>query len=73
MIASNGELLESSPRFSYADFTLTTMVDIETNRPHSYIKSPITDGGWKVSVPFKFSDDVAPIPPSRIGSFEAVI
>jgi NAD+ synthase (glutamine-hydrolysing) len=62
MIASNGELLESSPRFSYADFTLTTaVVDIETNRlNHSYIKSPITDSGWKVSVPFKFSDDVAP-------------
>jgi NAD+ synthase (glutamine-hydrolysing) len=32
MIASNGELLESSPQFSYADFTLTTaVVDIETN------------------------------------------
>jgi hypothetical protein len=48
-------------QFSYADFTLTTAVGIETNRlNHSYIKSPITDGGWKVSVPFKFSDDVAP-------------
>jgi NAD+ synthase (glutamine-hydrolysing) len=36
-------------------------VDIETNRlNHSYIKSPITDGGWRVSVPFKFSDDVTP-------------
>lgn len=62
MIASNGQLLESSPRFSYSDFTLTTaVIDIENNRlSHSQIKSPVVNGNWKVSVPFRFPDDLLP-------------
>lgn len=62
MIASNGELLESSQRFSYADFTLTTaVIDVETNRQsHSIIKSPLINSNWRVNVPFKFPDDVEP-------------
>ncbi len=63
MIASNGHLLESSPRFSYADFTLTTaVIDIETNRlSHAMVKSPVVNGNWKVSVPFRFPDNLSPV------------
>lgn len=62
MIASNGHLLESSPRFSYADFTLTTaVIDIETNRlNHAMVKSPVVNGNWKVSIPFRFPDNLSP-------------
>ncbi|MDP5139417.1 MAG: NAD(+) synthase, partial [Spirosomaceae bacterium] len=62
MIASNGYLLESSPRFSYADFTLTSaVIDIENNRlSHSMVKSPVINGNWKVTVPFKFPDNLQP-------------
>ena len=62
MIASNGELLASSPRFSYADFTLTTaVIDTETTQlAHAQIKSPMPAGNWKVADRFDFPD-VAPV------------
>lgn len=62
MVAANGQLLESSPRFSYADFTLTTAtIDVETNRlSHAIIKAPMLTGNWKVNALFSFPDDIKP-------------
>lgn len=62
MIATNGTLQASSPRFSYADYTLTmAVVDIEANRMHQLqIKSPVLQGNWKVQVPFEFPENIKP-------------
>ncbi len=55
MVSSGGELLASSNRFSYADFTLTTaIVDIEKNRiEQSKIKSPYVSDFKTVSSIFE--------------------
>lgn len=55
MISSGGELLASSDRFSYADYTLTTaLADIEKNRiEQSKIKSAFTDEPVTVTSPFR--------------------
>ena len=62
MIASDGALLASSERFSYADFQITTaVIDIEATRlSHSQIKSPIVSGAWKITTVFDFPDDLKP-------------
>ncbi len=62
MIASNGSLLASSPRFSYADFTLTTAVaDLDVNRiEQSKIKSPVPGVRKYVYGHFEFDDQVKP-------------
>ena len=61
-IASNGELLVSSPRFSYADFTLSTAV-IDTDLAavdHTKIKSRITPDKNLVRHYFEFPEDLKP-------------
>jgi NAD+ synthase (glutamine-hydrolysing) len=62
MIASNGSLLESSPRFSYADFTLTTAtIDIEAARiSHSQIKTVAWQGNDKITSHLKFPENIPP-------------
>ncbi|NBA86202.1 NAD(+) synthase [Emticicia sp. CRIBPO] len=62
MIASNGELLASSSRFSYASFTLTTaVIDIENTRiEQSKIKSPIPSNKKYIYGHFEFDDQVKP-------------
>lgn len=63
MIASNGDLLASSPRFSYADFTLTTAwIDIEVNRAfQTWVKSPIVSFVNTVKSDFEWPE-VSPVP-----------
>lgn len=62
MIASDGALLVSSPRFGYADYYITTAtIDIEApKQAHSQIKSPIAVGKWLVSTDFDFPDGIKP-------------
>jgi NAD+ synthase (glutamine-hydrolysing) len=62
MIASDGTLLVSSTRFSYADFVVTSaIIDIEATRmSQAQIKSPLTIGSWKNVSTFDFPDDVSP-------------
>ncbi len=62
MISSGGELLASSDRFSYADFTLTTAaIDIEKNRiEQSKIKSPFADDFKTVSSGFEIKTTAVP-------------
>lgn len=61
MIASNGTLLASSPRFSYTDYHLTSaIIDTDvTQMAQSQIKSPIPSGNWKVSSSFTWPE-IAP-------------
>lgn len=63
MIASAGELLASSTRFSYADHTLTTAwIDIETNRSfQTWVKSPVTPANNTLKTDFDWND-VEPAP-----------
>jgi NAD+ synthase (glutamine-hydrolysing) len=66
MVASNGELLTSSPRFSYEEFLVTTAV-IDTGLTRlSQIQSIITaapkDKTWRVSGRFDFPD-IEPVLP----------
>lgn len=63
MIASAGELLASSVRFSYADFTLTTAwIDIEVNRAfQTWVKSPLVPQTNRVKSDFDWPE-VTPIP-----------
>ncbi len=58
MIASDGNLLVSSPRFGYADYYLTAaVVDVEAPRiNHSQIKSNHSASDWKVNVLFDFPE-----------------
>ncbi|PLK43504.1 NAD(+) synthase [Emticicia sp. TH156] len=58
MIASDGNLLVSSPRFGYGDFYVTSaVIDIEGPRVnHSQIKSSLATGNWKVAALFDFPD-----------------
>ncbi len=58
MIASDGNLLVSSPRFGYADFYVTSaVIDVEVPKVnHSQVKSPITQGNWKVPALFDFPE-----------------
>ncbi len=61
-IASNGELLASSPRFSYEDFTLTTAV-IDTDLAavdHTKIKYPLTPDKNLVKSYFVFPEGLKP-------------
>lgn len=56
MIASNGNLLVSGPRFSYEDnFILTSVVDIAATRLNQVqnVGKIIPDGNWKVPVFFQ--------------------
>jgi NAD+ synthase (glutamine-hydrolysing) len=56
MIASDGNLLVSSPRFGYANHYITSaIIDIEATRlNHSQIKSPIQQGNWRVVSTFDY-------------------
>lgn len=58
MIASDGNLLVSSPRFGYADYYLTAaVVDVEAPRiNHAQIKSNHSASDWKVNVLFDFPE-----------------
>ena len=76
MIAQDGVLLTSSPRFSYADYSLTVAtIDVETTRiSASQIKSPLTSGNWKVNDVFDFPEiapayQVAELEPFERGGF----
>ncbi len=62
MIATNGKMLASSPRFSYADYTLTTaQIDIDNNkREQSKIKSPVSPPANKIAGIFSFDEDLEP-------------
>lgn len=57
MVASGGDILESSERFSYANFTLTAaVIDIDRNRiEQSKIKSALNPNKKLVSSSFEFS------------------
>ncbi len=61
MIASDGALLASSPRFGYADYYITSaVIDTDVTRlSHSQIKSPVPGGNWKVTDTFQWHE-VAP-------------
>lgn len=61
MIASDGTLLASSPRFGYADYYITSaVIDTDVTRlSHSQIKSPVPGGNWKVTDTFQWHE-VAP-------------
>lgn len=66
MIASNGDLLASSPRFSYEDFVITTaVIDTESARL-SQIQSKITvpskERTWRIPARFDFPD-IEPVLP----------
>ncbi len=73
MIAENGKLLASSPRFSYADFTLTTAhIDVDNNaKEQAKIKSNIVPYPHKVLSAFNFPIDISPkIQKATLESFE---
>ena len=63
MIASNGEMLVTSPRFSYADFLITTaVIDTDTtrlNQVQNTLRMPQEKGGL-ISTTFNFPD-IAPV------------
>lgn len=63
MIASSGELLASSTRFSYADFTLTTAwIDVEVNSSfQTWVKSPVTPTQNTIKLDFEWNE-VPPVP-----------
>lgn len=63
MIASDGNLLVSSPRFGYADYYVTSaVINIEApKQAHAQVKSPIVLGKWLVSSIFDFPDDLKPV------------
>lgn len=60
MIASNGELLASSPRFSYEDYLVTTaVIDTEYTRlsqVQSKIAIPPKERTWRIAARFDFPD-----------------
>lgn len=58
MIASDGNLLVSSPRFGYGNYYVTSaVIDIEGPRVnHSQIKSTLLPSNWKVTALFDFPD-----------------
>jgi NAD+ synthase (glutamine-hydrolysing) len=66
MVASNGELLVSSPRFSYEDFLVTTaVIDTEYTRLsqiQSIIAPPTKDKSWLATGRFEFPD-IEPVLP----------
>ena len=66
MIASNGDLLASSPRFSYEDFVITTaVIDTEYTRlsqVQSKIAIPAKERTWRIPARFDFPD-IEPILP----------
>ncbi|GGN00355.1 NAD(+) synthase [Dyadobacter beijingensis] len=66
MIASNGDLLASSPRFSYEDFVITTaVIDTEYTRlsqVQSKIAAPSKERTWRVPARFDFPD-IEPVLP----------
>jgi NAD+ synthase (glutamine-hydrolysing) len=61
-IAINGDLIASSPRFSYASYTLTTaIVDTDISAvDFTKIKSPIKLNPNKISFNFKWPEHVKP-------------
>lgn len=73
MIASNGELLVSSPRFSYEDYFITTaVVDTEVTRSsqlQSNAGPPQMDRSWLIPAKFDFPD-LEPVLP-QIAELEA--
>lgn len=66
MIASDGNLLVSSPRFGYADYYITSaIIDVEAPRlSHSQIKSPIPQGNWRVVSTFDYPE-IKPVAPQK--------
>lgn len=60
MIASNGDLLASSPRFSYEDYVITTaVIDTEYTRlsqVQSKIAVPAKERTWRISARFDFPE-----------------
>lgn len=66
MIASNGDLLASSPRFSYEDYVITTaVVDTEYTRLsqiQSKISAPAKERTWRIPARFDFPD-IEPVIP----------
>lgn len=66
MIASDGNLLVSSPRFGYADYYITSAtIDIEaTRQSNAQIKSPIPQGNWRVVSTFDYPE-IKPVAPQK--------
>jgi NAD+ synthase (glutamine-hydrolysing) len=66
MIASNGDLLASSPRFSYEDYVITTaVIDTEYTRlsqVQSKISVPAKERTWRIPARFDFPD-IEPVLP----------
>jgi NAD+ synthase (glutamine-hydrolysing) len=72
MIASDGTLLASSPRFGYDDFHLTSaVIDTDVSRlSHSQIKSPLPAGNWKVTDSFQWSEATPAYQVAELEAFE---
>ncbi|GAB2792844.1 NAD(+) synthase [Rhabdobacter roseus] len=72
MIATNGELLVSSPRFSYEDYLITAaVIDTELTRLTQIqnLSRPPQDKVWRTAAPFDFPE-VVPVPP-QVAELEA--
>jgi NAD+ synthase (glutamine-hydrolysing) len=72
MIAQDGALLASSPRFGYADHYLTTAtIDLTTTRlSAAQVKSPLTSGNWKVSDIFEWPETPPSYQVAQLEAFE---
>jgi NAD+ synthase (glutamine-hydrolysing) len=73
MVASNGDLLVSSPRFSYEDFFVTTaVIDTDVTRLsqiQNHISAPSKDKSWRVSGRHDFPE-IEPVLP-QVAELEA--
>jgi NAD+ synthase (glutamine-hydrolysing) len=72
MIAQDGALLASSPRFGYADFYLTVAtIDVEATRlSAAQVKSPLTTGNWKVNDVFEWPETPPAYQVAALEAFE---
>jgi NAD+ synthase (glutamine-hydrolysing) len=72
MIASNGTLLASSPRFGYHDYHITSaVIDTDVTRlSHSQIKSALPTGNWKVVDTFEWHESAPAYQVAELEPFE---
>ena len=72
MIAQDGALLASSPRFGYADYYLTVAtIDVEATRlSAAQVKSPLAVGNWKVTDLFDFPETPPAYQVAELEAFE---
>lgn len=72
MIASNGDLLVSGNRFSYADqFLVTAVIDVDATRlQQAQNRGPIPSGNWKVTALFDFPEVTPTFQSATLEPFE---